>query len=296
MISKEAAEFKSTLQKECVDQSLSIVKERRAWDADSETLPIPNCISTEMMTIGGRRCLRLEPKGCAARASILFAHGGGLTTGSIITHRQLAAHIAIAAECDVYLPDYRLLPEHAPEAPHEDIWLVFCHLIERNDLPILLGGDSSGACLALNAAKRAAEGNFDRAAGCFSISGAFDATLSSESHIRRSSHDPILSLPVLSHWQKQLGQKVDLQGPLLSPLNQVFRAMPPLLLLAGSDEVWLDDSKRLATLLDAAQLPCTLSIYEGMWHVWPMATDLPESRQAFEEISRFAFECIASMS
>ena len=60
-----------------------------------------------------------------------------------------------------------------------------------------------------------------------------------------------------------------------------------MLLQVGSDEVFLDDAKMVAEQALATGVDVTLTVYEGMWHVWQTVSILPEAKRAFDEIGEF---------
>jgi len=88
-------------------------------------------------------------------------------------------------------------------------------------------------------------------------------------------------------WASSYADEADLRNPLISPLFADFADFPPLLIQVGSEEILLDDSTHLAKNARAAGVDVTLSVYEGMWHVWQTMGFLPESRAAFDEIREF---------
>ncbi len=54
------------------------------------------------------------------REAILYLHGGGYVAGHPKTYHNLCAGLAKQLQANVYLPRYRLAPEHAFPAPVED--------------------------------------------------------------------------------------------------------------------------------------------------------------------------------
>ena len=57
---------------------------------------------------------------------------------------------------------------------------------------------------------------------------------------------------------------------------------------SANREVLLDDANVVAEKAQAAGVDVTLSVYDGMWHVWhTMGTMLPEGHAAFIEINDF---------
>jgi acetyl esterase/lipase len=98
--------------------------------------------------------------------------------------------------------------------------------------------------------------------------------------------DPILAGDATSRWQAYLGGH-DPREPLVSPLYGDLQGFPPLLIQAGSREVLLSDSLRLARKARVAGVDVTLDVWDGMWHVWQGTPGIPESREAVEAIAAF---------
>lgn len=288
MPSPESLRLRSTLEKERIVPGQSLAEERSSWEDHARSLPLADGVACQSDLIGGVSCLWLRPAG-AQKGVILYAHGGGLVSGSLITHRSFASHLAHAIGRSVLLVEYRLLPEHPADLLLEDMLSVFDGLLSGGFKPseIGLGGDSNGAALSLSTALGLRD--LERAGpACFlSFSGAFDLSLSGPTILSKSDVDPMLSEPVLRHWQSLLEPIVALTDPALSPLFADLHDLPPSLLFAGTDEVWLSDTTRIAQKIKAAGGQAQAEIYEGMWHVWPMWPDLPETRSAFERTKRF---------
>jgi acetyl esterase/lipase len=80
----------------------------------------------------------------------------------------------------------------------------------------------------------------------------------------------------------------DPRHPLISPLYADMQGLPPLLIHVGSDEIMLDDSRRVAERAKAAGVEVTLEVWEGLWHVFHVfAYRLPEGKQAIEKVGLF---------
>ena len=91
--------------------------------------------------------------GASSDGAILYLHGGGFVMGSPATHRELASRISTAAGVRVFSLDYRLAPEHPFPAALTDTKLAYRWLLAQGHTPsqIVLGGESSGGGLALQA-------------------------------------------------------------------------------------------------------------------------------------------------
>ncbi|MEP0520782.1 MAG: alpha/beta hydrolase fold domain-containing protein [Hyphomicrobiales bacterium] len=289
-ISEEARERRATLEKEIVDLDKSLLEERREWNDYAVKLPLAAGTKEQEETIAGVRCSWLIPDSCSSNDVLLFAHGGGLVTGSIVTHRAFASEIANFTMRKVLLVEYGLIPENSCEVPRDDFVAVFKNLLKaRRLLPeqTAFCGDSNGAGVGLAALIHLRDENLPLPACFVSLSGAFDASLSGESMRDDTVHDPVLSLEVLQHWQKIFSGHTELDAPEISPLFGNLQGLPPSLLFAGSCEVWLSDSVRLERRLEQFGNSAKLNIFEGMWHVWMTQTDLPESQNALTEINAY---------
>ncbi|MBM4203810.1 MAG: alpha/beta hydrolase [Gammaproteobacteria bacterium] len=54
----------------------------------------------------------LIPPAAVPGRRLLYLHGGGYTAGSALSHRSIADRLAIRLRTEVFLPNYRLIPEH----------------------------------------------------------------------------------------------------------------------------------------------------------------------------------------
>src|SRR5690606_34305928 len=81
-----------------------------------------------------------------ASLGMLYLHGGGYGMGSSRSHQKLAARIGQRFGGKLYLPDYRLAPEHPFPAAIEDAVQVWKMLPERHPevRTWVLAGDSAG--------------------------------------------------------------------------------------------------------------------------------------------------------
>lgn len=286
MVSAESQAIRAALARDDVNRTTTLAEERAGWLAAVAGHLDPPGIRTAAVTLGGVDALEISPSDAGADA-IVYVHGGGLVSGAPETHRALATSIAKATGARVFLPRYRLLPEHGATDAMADVGHAIRAVCQRADTArIHVGGDSSGAALGLAAVLALGE-VVARIAGVFAISGAFDALLRSPSIDDNAAIDPMLSRAELERWQSVIRPVARLDESPLNLLDCDLHGAPPTLLLAGSDELWRDDSVRLHARLLAAGRPTELKIYEGMWHVWPMFGTFPEAAGAIADIAVF---------
>src|SRR5690606_18070101 len=86
------------------------------------------------------------------KQAVLYVHGGGFIAGVTRTYLNLCGRFAKALQADVYLPAYRLAPEHPFPAALDDVLATYQLILK--DYPanqITLIGDSAGGAIVLSA-------------------------------------------------------------------------------------------------------------------------------------------------
>jgi acetyl esterase/lipase len=83
----------------------------------------------------------------------------------------------------------------------------------------------------------------------------------------------------------------DPENPLLSPVHANLSGLPPFLLLAGADELLLEEGRRMVDRALSAGVDGRLLVGKGMQHDWPLTLPwLLESRHAWKVIASFVDE------
>lgn len=88
--------------------------------------------------------------------TMVFAHGGGFSWGTLDDYDQIARNLCNATGADVVSVDYRLAPDHRFPAGLDDVCAVIREVAAQQptNRKIAVAGDSAGACLAAGAAQR----------------------------------------------------------------------------------------------------------------------------------------------
>jgi monoterpene epsilon-lactone hydrolase len=289
MISPEGTIIRRTLVKDVIRPGVSLEEERCEWEVYAGAQQLPNGIEVRAEVIAGVACSRVTHASHSGPELIIYIHGGGLISGSALTHREFAARLTKHTRKAVLLIDYRLAPEYPFPAALEDVESVYLELIRCgiSSRRVFLGGDSSGAGLALAALVKLKADAHPVPAGAFLISGHFDMTLSGESLVSRRDVDPVTTPESLARAATLYTNGADLASPLVSPLFADLRGLPRLLIQVGEHEILLSDSTRLADLVAQCGGSADLRIWNEMWHVWHMTGDFPEARGALDEIGMF---------
>ena len=83
----------------------------------------------------------------------------------------------------------------------------------------------------------------------------------------------------------------DVKDPYLSPAYADLTGISPMLVIAGGDELLLDDAALVITHAEVAGVDVTEKIYDGMSHDWDiLLPELPESKVMNEDIAAFVNE------
>ncbi|MBN2233641.1 MAG: alpha/beta hydrolase [Opitutales bacterium] len=282
--SKESKTIRQHIHKETGENEAPLEDQRKAWIDYAKTQTIDSRVSMSKETIANVPCLWITRSESPKSPTIVYLHGGGLVDGAIVTHREFVSRLVAESGYGALMVGYRLAPEHRFPASLEDVVAV-CDAFPI-DRQYILGGDSSGAGLAVAATAELRNKNKRLPVCVFTISGVFDMTLSGESMVSRNNLDPCLSFKALTGWTKHFTD-YDLSDPRISPLFGAVTGFPPVLLQVGDHEVWLDDSIRLKEKIHSSGGKAELRIWDSMWHVWHMYSDLPEALEAIKEIGDF---------
>lgn len=253
-------------------------------------LSVPVTLSTQVRHDAlGFPGLWIRPPDVEEGRVILFFHGGGYVAGSPQTHKRLASRLAQLARRSVFLPAYRLAPEHPLPAAFEDACLVWDALLASGYAPqdISLGGDSAGGGLALSLLSELCKRGTPPACA-FAWSPFTDLTLSSPSFVSNAKRDHFFPVERARDLTKMILGGTDPNQPQVSPLFATFPDGPPVLLQASECEILRDDAVRMADHLSRQGVEATLSLTRGAPHVWHMFDGFfPEARQAISETAAF---------
>jgi monoterpene epsilon-lactone hydrolase len=222
---------------------------------------------------------------------VLFFHGGGYCSGSILSHRRMATEAGRAANAATLAVAYRLAPEHPFPAAYDDALAAWRYLLALGVAPsrIAVAGDSAGGGLTLALAMRLREMG-EALPGCLWLCSPWtDLTMSGTTMTTKDAVDPLIHKTYLEELASAYAPAaVDRKDPRISPLFGNMKGLPPMLIQVGSNETLLSDSTRLAETAGASEVSVTLEIWPFMihaWHLW--SARLKEGRSALALAGRF---------
>ena len=222
---------------------------------------------------------------------LMFFHGGGYCSGSILSHRRLVTEAGRATGVRTLAIAYRLAPEHPFPAAYDDVMTAWRFLRDQDILAarIAVGGDSAGAGLAVALISQLRDAREALPACAWLISPWMDLTMSGSTLVSKSAVDPLIHKEYLNELaDAYLPTGMDRKDPRVSPLYADLRGFAPMLIQVGSAETLLNDATRFAAVAGAADVAVTLQIWPHMIHAWPMwNAHLERGRRALASAGKF---------
>jgi len=223
---------------------------------------------------------------------ILYLHGGAFFMGSPASYRNRAMRLSYRCKAEVFLPGYRLAPEHPYPAAFDDALAAWKFVKDlRPNAPIFVAGDSAGGGLGLSLLVRLRDLGMAMPNGAFLLSPWTDLTVSGASVDGNRSKDLWFTRRHLEIWAGYYAAGANRRSPYVSPVFAEPSGLPPLLLLVGENELLLDDALRVRDAAMSAGTDVRVHVGKGMQHDWPLTLPwLDESRLAWSAMRDFVEE------
>ena len=232
----------------------------------------------------------LAPGSDASRV-LMYFHGGGYCSGSILSHRRLVTEAGRAMQVRTLAVGYRLAPEHPYPAAHQDAMTAWRFLRGQGiaAADIVVGGDSAGGNLTIALINQLRAANEALPSCAWLLSPWTDLTMSGTTLDTKDAVDPIIHKGYLGELAvAYVPATIDRKDPLISPLFSDLRGFPPVLIQVGSAEGLLADAACFAAAVGAADVDVTLEIWPHMIHAWPMwNAKLDDGRRALARAGEF---------
>ena len=264
---------------------------RAEIDLFESLVPIPDGVGVTDVDMGGVPAVRYRPTGARDGGAVLYLHGGGYCRGSVRSHGALAARLAVASGTPVFLPDYRLAPEHPFPAAVRDTLDAYRWLVGPGGVPatsVVLAGDSAGGGLALSMLIALRDAGECLPAAAVLFSPLTDLAATGDSIIANDRADVMFFGAWVGAVARHYLGVASAADTLASPVYADLSGLPPLLIHVGGDEVLLDDSVRVDASARRSGVVSILEIWRGVPHGWQIfAPFLPEARASLCQAAAF---------
>lgn len=281
-VSRRARALRRAVARLSLMEGLTLEQRRSAFER-ADRLPRSRRLDyDDEAVVGGVPAIVATPSAVPPDRHILYLHGGGYVLGSPSSHIALAARLGRRAGASVTVIDYRLAPEDPYPAAIDDCLAAYRAVLDRHDpAALVVAGDSAGGNAVLATLVGAKAAGDPMPACAYLLSPWSDLSGSGATMLSHVGVDPMLEPGFVAEAAAMYADGRPLGDPGLSPLFADLAGLPPMLIQAGSDEILLDDSRRLAEFATAAGVDVTLDVADGMWHVYQAFAGLmPEADEA----------------
>ncbi|MCX7899104.1 MAG: alpha/beta hydrolase, partial [Methylocystis sp.] len=200
--------------------------------------------------------------------------------------RFLARHFARAG-LDVFMPAYRLAPEHTFPAALDDVTRAYKALAAATRGPIVVAGDSGGGGLAISLMLKLRDEDHALPAAAALFSPWTDLAATGAAARENENKDALFTRRVILLGARMALGRASAKNPLASPLYADLSGLPPILVHVGADEALRDDTTRFVERARAAGVQATIEIWPGVPHGWQLMSFLPEAQDSRDKAIAF---------
>lgn len=221
---------------------------------------------------------------------LLYFHGGGYMIMSPRGYRDFTASLALHCRARVLAVDYRQGAKHPWPAPLTDALASYDYLLAQGIKPeqIMLAGDSAGGHLTLATLLALRDQGKPLPRTAVVLSPWTNMACDFVSHEANRDSDVMLDIDAVRSNAVFQAQGTPLRDPSISPAFADYTGLPPMLIIASTSEILLDDARAARDRARAAGVRADYREWDNVPHVFPtLGPILPEAREAMSEIRRF---------
>src|SRR4030095_8489746 len=202
---------------------------RKRLDEVGSIWPVATDVKLTVVDVGGVPGEWSIAPGSDPSRVLMFVHGGGYCSGSIVSHRRLVTEAGRAAGARTLAIGYRLAPEHPFPAAY-DAALTAWRFLRDHNVPaahIALGGDSAGAGLTVALITRLRDAHEELPGCAWLISPWRDLPMSGSTVYTKTAVDPLMHKQYLNELpDAYLPAGIDRKDPRVSPLYADLKGFP----------------------------------------------------------------------
>ena len=222
---------------------------------------------------------------------IVYFHGGGYSFGSsLTTHRIGLSNLAKITGRVCHSIDYRLAPEHKYPAALDDAVAAWKNIVEQNSKSeIILMGDSAGGGLSLALLLYLRDNNEKLPNGFVLFSPWTNLTCNTDTYYSRKKADPMFTKQMPKDAaERYVPESIDKSNSYVSPFYGDFTGLPRGLIIAGENEILLDDSRIVGENAKKDGVEIEVQIWPKIFHDWWLFGPLlPESKKCLLGVQKW---------
>ncbi|SDH71055.1 alpha/beta hydrolase [Variovorax sp. OV700] len=277
------------------NKTVSLAEIRARYSKMLAQNPAPAGITFEDVVIGGIPGQLATPDVLRTDAVVVYIHGGAYIVGEPAGYHGIGGNLAKTMGAKVFLPDYRLAPEHPFPAPIDDTLRFYKGLLDEGypARKIVFAGESAGGAMTVTVMVAARNSGLALPAGGVAISPWANLEHTGISMTNRETIDLLNTKTGLVFLANVFLQGALPNHPMASPVFADVTGLPPIMVQMGEAELMLTDGMRLATHLAENRVRMTLEVWPHMFHAWHFVAQLqPQARQALESAALFMEQCL----
>lgn len=223
----------------------------------------------------------LHPRTLNSNATLLYLHGGGYSFNGPISAR-FASMLSHHSQARLFMPHYRLTPEHPHPSQAEDALTAWQYLTRKTPAEkIVVVGDSAGGHMALMLLQTLKSEGLPQPALCIGLCPWTDIGARGDSLYGNDAFDLVQGWMAL-----RFGDWLDPEGKYgrekLSPISYNYSGLAPLYLQTGAREILHD------MICDFARLQADTGA-DLILDVWP---DMPHNFQAYDSMKHSSSDAL----
>lgn len=211
--------------------------------------------------------------GGAARALIVYYHGGGWVLGALDEFDTLARQMVERTGAAVLLAGYRLAPEHRYPVAAQDAWAALRWADARREdlagarVPLIVAGDSAGGNLSAIVAQRAQAEHGPKISLQVLVYPVTDADLDRACYQDPANQLMLTREGMIWFWDHYAPDLADRRNADASPLRAAdLSGLPPAVVVIAEHDVLRDEGEAYASRLRAAGVPVRQRCFGGQMH------------------------------
>ncbi|MBQ8967096.1 alpha/beta hydrolase fold domain-containing protein [Ruminococcus sp.] len=234
--------------------------------------------------VGGGIFYRAKDKNVRSSKKVLFIHGGGFIAEAMYIHWSFCRSLAADTGCEIFFPQYPLVPESNAEKANDMLMRVYERLLKEcapEDLTVM--GDSAGGTLALSLSMLARDKGLPLPKNIILISPGFSIGEMTEAEKKRAAYlekqdfilsgFPIEKVKVL--WRGDLAEddyRANVSG-------SSVEGLPPITMFSGTHDTLNIPARRYAEKLKKAAHPHIYIEKKGGIHDYALS---PKNKREYD--------------